>query len=219
MKKFAVSIASSLVLAGVLTACGGGSDDSTTPPPITPPTPAPELAQDYCYTMSTSMGDISLAIDATNTPITGENFKQYVDTGFYDGLIFHRVIHQFMVQGGGFKSGPMSKAGNDPIVNEAGVGISNLRGTLAMARTSDPDSATSQFFINSVDNAFLDKANSSDGHGYAVFGQVIEGIEIIDQIDIVDTANAVTESGGILTDVPVEDIVINSIAQMACPAT
>ncbi|MBE7214702.1 peptidylprolyl isomerase [Shewanella benthica] len=210
MNKFAVSLASSLVLAAVLTACGGGSDDSgSTPPPITPPTPAPELAQDYCYTLSTSMGDITLAIDATNTPITGENFKQYVDTGFYDGLIFHRVIHQFMVQGGGFTPDLVKKETLDPIVNEASVGISNLRGTIAMARTSAPNSATSQFFINSVDNEFLDKANASDGVGYAVFGQVIDGIEIIDQIDIVDTNN----------DIPVEDIVINSIAEMTCPAT
>ena len=211
MNKFAVSLASSLVLAAVLTACGGGSDDSgsTPPPPITPPTPAPELAQDYCYTLSTSMGDITLAIDATNTPITGENFKQYVDTGFYDGLIFHRVIHQFMVQGGGFTPDLVKKETLDPIENEASVGISNLRGTIAMARTSAPNSATSQFFINSVDNEFLDKANASDGIGYAVFGQVIDGIEIIDQIDIVDTNN----------DIPVEDIVINSIAEMTCPAT
>ena len=213
MNKFAVSLASSLVLAAVLTACGGGSDDSgsTPPPPITPPTPAPELAQDYCYTLSTSMGDITLAIDATNTPITGENFKQYVDTGFYDGLIFHRVIHQFMVQGGGYTPDLVQKETLDPIENEASVGISNLRGTIAMARTSSPNSATSQFFINSVDNEFLDKANASDGVGYAVFGQVIDGIEIIDQIDIVDTNPN--------NDIPVEDIVINSIAEMTCPAT
>ncbi|SQH75476.1 Peptidyl-prolyl cis-trans isomerase [Shewanella benthica] len=210
MNKFAVSLASSLVLAAVLTACGGGSDDSgSTPPPTTPPTPAPELAQDYCYTLSTSMGDITLAIDATNTPITGENFKQYVDTGFYDGLIFHRVIHQFMVQGGGFTADLVQKETRDPIKNEASVGMSNLRGTIAMARTSAANSATSQFFINSVDNAFLDKANALDGYGYAVFGQVIDGIEIIDQIDIVDTNN----------EIPVEDIVINSIAEMTCPAT
>lgn len=220
MKKFALSLASSVVVATLLTACGGGSDDSgVTPPPVTPPTtPAPELARDYCYLMSTSMGDISLAIDTTNTPITGENFKQYVDSGFYDGLIFHRVITQFMAQTGGFKPGLVSKDGNAPIANESSVGFSNLRGTLAMARTSNPDSATSQFFINSIDNDFLDKANATDGVGYAVFGQVIEGIEVVDQIDIVDTDNAVASNGGIYQDVPVVDIVINSIAEMACPA-
>lgn len=211
MKKFAVSLASSLVLAAMLTACGGGSDDSgsTTPPPTPPVTPAPELAQDYCYTMSTSMGDITLAIDATNTPITGENFKQYVDTGFYDGLIFHRVVRQFVVQGGGFTPDLVQKETRDPIENEASVGISNLRGTIAMARTSAPNSATSQFYINTIDNVNLDQEHALDGVGYAVFGKVIDGIEIVDQIDIVDTNN----------DVPVEVIVINSIAEMTCPAT
>ncbi len=221
MKNFSLSLASSLVVASLLTACGGGSDSSDsggnpTPPPT--PTPPPAMSQDYCYAMSTSMGDITLAIDTTNTPITGENFKQYVDSGFYDGVIFHRVIHQFMVQTGGFKPGLIPKEGNPAIDNESSVGFSNLRGTLAMARTSDPDSASSQFFINSVDNEFLDKANATDGYGYAVFGQVIEGIEVVDQMDIVDTENAVASNGGIYQDVPVEDIVLNSISQVSCPA-
>lgn len=204
MKKFAVSIASSLVLASVLTACGGSDDSGSTTPPTPPPAPAPELAQDYCYSMSTSMGDITLAIDASNTPITGENFKQYVDTGFYDGLIFHRVVRQFVVQGGGFTPDLVQKETRDPIENEANVGISNLRGTIAMARTTAPNSATSQFYINTIDNANLDQEHASDGVGYAVFGKVIDGIEIVDQIDIVDTSNSV----------PVENILINSVSEI-----
>ncbi|BAJ00718.1 peptidyl-prolyl cis-trans isomerase, cyclophilin family [Shewanella violacea DSS12] len=159
--------------------------------------------------MSTSMGEISLAIDTTNTPITGENFKQYVDSGFYDGLIFHRVVHQFVVQGGGFTPDLVQKETRGPIQNEASVGISNLRGTLAMARSSAANSATSQFYINTVDNVNLDQEHASDGVGYAVFGKVITGMNIVDQIDIVDTNNSI----------PVENILINSISEMACPAT
>ena len=166
------------------------------------------------------MGDVKLAVDLTNTPITGKNFKQYVDDGFYDGMIFHRVITQFMAQTGGFTPGLVGKEGRGPIVNESDVGIKNIRGTLAMARTSSPNSATSQFFINAVDNDFLDKENAQDGVGYAVFGKVIEGMEdVMDQIDIVVTGVAKDPKGNNYGDVPVEDIVINKIAETACPTS
>lgn len=213
MKKLILS----LVFGSTLVACGGGSDSGdTSVPPI--PEPAPELAADVCYLMDTSMGEVKLAIDLTNTPVTGNNFKQYVDEGFYDGVIFHRVITQFMAQTGGFTPGLIYKEGRDPITNESDVGISNARGTLAMARTSAPNSATSQFFINAVDNTFLDKDHAQDGVGYAVFGKVIEGLEdVIDQIDIVETGIAKDPDGNSFSDVPVEDIVINSISETACP--
>lgn len=213
MKKLLLS----LVIGSTLVACGGGSDSADTSPPT--PTPVPDLAADVCYLMDTSMGAVKLAVDLTNMPITGQNFKQYVDEGFYDGMIFHRVISQFMAQTGGFTPGLVYKTGRDPIVNESNVGISNTRGTLAMARTSAANSATSQFFINSVDNDFLDKEHASDGVGYAVFGKVIEGLEdVIDQIDIVDTGTAKDPNGNNFSDVPVEDIVINSIAETICPS-
>ncbi|MFT5704530.1 MAG: peptidyl-prolyl cis-trans isomerase A (cyclophilin A) [Shewanella sp.] len=210
----------SLVLSSTLVACGGSDSVDISPPTPTPdPTPVPELAADVCYLMETSMGKVKLAIDLTNTPITGQNFKQYVDAGFYDGMIFHRVIEQFMAQTGGFTPGLVSKEGRGPIVNESDVGISNTRGTLAMARTSSPNSATSQFFINAVDNDFLDKENAPDGVGYAVFGQVIEGMEdVMDQIDIVDIDDAKDPNGINYGDVPVEDIVINKIAETVCPS-
>lgn len=213
MKKLLLS----LVMSSTLVACGGGDAVETSPPP--PPTPVPTLAADVCYLMDTSMGAVKLAVDLTNTPITGQNFKQYVDDGFYDGMIFHRVITQFMAQTGGFTPGLVYKEGQDPIVNESNVGIKNTRGTLAMARTSSPNSATSQFFINSVDNDFLDKDNAPDGVGYAVFGRVIEGLEdVIDQIDIVDTGVTKGSDGYNYSDVPVEDIVINTISETVCPS-
>ena len=210
MKKLILSLA----LSSTLVACGGSDSVEVTP------TPPPTLAADVCYLMETSMGDVKLAVDLTNTPITGKNFKQYVDDGFYDGMIFHRVITQFMAQTGGFTPGLVSKEGRGPIVNESDVGIKNIRGTLAMARTSSPNSATSQFFINAVDNDFLDKENASDGVGYAVFGKVIEGMEdVMDQIDIVVTGVAKDPKGNNYGDVPVEDIVINKIAETACPTS
>ncbi|WOT03774.1 peptidylprolyl isomerase [Shewanella youngdeokensis] len=194
----------------IITACGSGSDDSSKPTPIIEPE-VPTLSADVCYLMSTTKGDISLAIDLTNTPITGNNFKDYVDSDFYAGTLFHRAINNFMIQGGGLTSGLVTKAANDPIINEASVGISNERGTIAMARTSAPDSATSQFFINVLDNPHLDASDSSDG--YAVFGKVISGMDIADAISIVDT-HAV--SGRV--DVPVTEILITSVTEMSCPS-
>ena len=127
--------------------------------------------------MSTSLGDITLAIDTVNTPVTGKNFARYVEAKFYDGTLFHRVIHDFMIQGG--TSGLVGKPGFEPIVNEACVGFTNERGTIAMARTHAPNSATSQFFINTLDDPHLDQSASS--YGYAVFGKVIIGMEVVDQ--------------------------------------
>ncbi|HSQ58013.1 MAG TPA: peptidylprolyl isomerase, partial [Gemmata sp.] len=137
-------------------------------------------------------------------PITVKNFLSYVEDKHYDGLIFHRVIETFMIQGGGFQPGMKEKKTKDPIKNEAANGLSNVRGTLAMARTSDPDSATAQFFINVVDNKFLDKSPKSDG--YAVFGKVIEGMDVVDKIKAVKTG---TKAG--FKDVPNEDVVIKSV--------
>ncbi len=201
-------LASSLSLA--LSACGGSGDEQTPSIPTPDPTP-PTLAADVCYLMSTTKGDITLAIDLTNTPITGKNFKQYVDKSFYNGTLFHRTINNFMIQGGGFTTGLQSKPTNAPIKNEASVGISNKRGTIAMARTTVPDSATSQFFINVLDNPQLDASASS--YGYAVFGKVVEGMDVADQISIVPT-----KSSNGLSDTPVQEILINSVKETTCPA-
>ncbi|WP_299806308.1 peptidylprolyl isomerase [uncultured Shewanella sp.] len=195
--------ATPLLLCITLSACGGSDADNSeiTQPPIQ----APELQADICYLMSTTMGDITLAIDLTNMPITGENFKSYADDSFYTGTIFHRTINNFVIQGGGFTSGLVHKPANDPIVNEADVGISNERGTIAMARTNAPDSATTQFFINVLDNPQLDSTDTN--FGYAVFGKVLQGMDIVDQISIVDTNS---------NDVPKVEIVINSLTETSC---
>ncbi len=200
-----------LLFALTLSACGGSSDSSTTDPvePVdpNPPVEEKELQADICYIMSTSLGDITLAIDTTNTPITGENFKTYVEEEFYNGTIFHRVIHNFVSQGGGFTSGLVAKPTNDPIELESNVGLSNARGTIAMARTNVANSATSQFYINALDNTQLDYSSSTNP-GYAVFGQVVQGMEVVDQINITDTNSS---------DVPTTDIVINTVTETTCP--
>jgi peptidyl-prolyl cis-trans isomerase A (cyclophilin A) len=132
--------------------------------------------------LATSMGDIVVQLDAEKAPKSVANFVQYVKDGHYDGLIFHRVIPTFMIQGGGFDPAMKQKATRASIPLESRNGLSNLRGTIAMARTMVPDSATSQFFINVVDNQRLDAANSPDGNGYAVFGKVISGMDVVDKI-------------------------------------
>jgi peptidyl-prolyl cis-trans isomerase A (cyclophilin A) len=142
---------------------------------------APALAQKV--RLATSAGDIVVELDAEKAPKTVANFVQYVRAGHYDGTIFHRVIENFMIQGGGYKADLAEKSTRAPIELEAGKGLSNLRGTIAMARTSDPNSATAQFFINVVDNPRLDSA----GGGYAVFGRVIEGMDVADKIRVVPT--------------------------------
>lgn len=157
--------------------------------------------------IETTFGTIRIELNPDASPITVENFRKYADASFYDGLLFHRVIPDFMIQGGGLEPGMVERdALFDPIVNEAATsGLSNLRGTIAMARTSAPNSATSQFFINTADNTFLD-AGQSDPAGYAVFGTVTEGMDVVDQISAVET-----HSVGIYDDVPVQDVVMTSV--------
>ncbi len=157
--------------------------------------------------METSMGNVKIELFKDKAPITVRNFLSYVKEGFYDGLIFHRVIGTFMIQGGGFDENMIQKKTKFAIKNEAANGLSNKRGTLAMARTNVVDSATSQFFINVVDNDFLDyRGKTADQFGYAVFGQVVEGLDVVDVIKGVKTGN----KGG-HSDVPVEPVVIKSM--------
>ena len=154
--------------------------------------------------LETNKGVIVIELDAENAPITVENFLEYVNKGHYDGTIFHRVIKDFMIQGGGFEVTMSQKQTGIPIKNEANNGLKNDKGTLAMARTSDPHSATAQFFINVKDNDFLNfSSESPQGWGYAVFGKVTEGMDVVEAIEIVPTGN----HGG-HQDVPVEAVVI-----------
>ena len=158
-------------------------------------------------TMETSMGTITLELDDAKAPETVANFVQYAKDGHYDGTIFHRVIDGFMVQGGGFTKDMHQKATREPIRNEAMNGLKNLRGTIAMARTMVVDSATSQFFINLVDNSFLDFQNPTpQGFGYAVFGKVVDGMEVVDQI-----AKVKTGFSGPHQNVPEEAILIKKV--------
>lgn len=154
--------------------------------------------------LHTNLGTITLQLDAEKAPATVKNFLDYVSAGFYDNTIFHRVIDSFMIQGGGFESDMNQKSVNAPIKNEAANGLSNDKYTIAMARTSDPHSATAQFFINTKDNGFLNyTASNSQGFGYCVFGKVIEGTEVVDAINKVKTGN---KSGH--QDVPKEDVIV-----------
>ena len=159
---------------------------------------APQVA------FETSKGTIVVELDAAKAPKTVANFLEYVRAGHYDGLVFHRVIPKFMIQTGGFKPDMSSKPLRPPIQNEADNGLKNKRGTLAMARTGDPHSASAQFFINVVDNAFLDhKGKTPDGWGYAVFGKVVDGMDVVDAIAAVPTAQR-----GQFSDVPTTPILI-----------
>ena len=155
--------------------------------------------------LSTSLGDIIIQLNAEKAPVSTANFLTYVKEGFYDGTIFHRVIPDFMAQGGGFDADFKQKEVHAPIKNEADNGLKNLRGTLAMARTSDPDSATAQFFINYKDSSFLDYTSPTpQGWGYAVFAEVVEGMEFVDAM-----AKQATGNRGGHQDVPKENIIIN----------
>ena len=164
-----------------------------------------QLALAQNVKISTSMGDIVVQLDPVKAPKTVENFVQYVKAGHYNGTIFHRVIDGFMIQGGGMTPDMNEKKTRAPIPLESRNGLTNQRGTLAMARTNVPDSATAQFFINVVDNNFLDAARSPDGNGYAVFGKVIQGMDVVDKIRKVPTGNK-----GMHGDVPREPVLIKS---------
>lgn len=159
--------------------------------------------------LATTMGDIVIELDEEKAPVTAQNFLNYVRDSFYDGTIFHRVIPDFMIQGGGFNDQMMQKMTQDPIINEADNGLLNDRGSIAMARTQDPNSATAQFFINLKDNAFLNHtAPDVQGWGYCVFGKVSEGMDVVDAIAAVKTTNRSGHS-----DVPEEVITITSAAE------
>ena len=174
--------------------------------------------------MDTSLGTIKIELDGDKAPITVKNFLAYVDDKFYDGTTFHRVIPTFMIQGGGFPPGlkdakspkdvqALEKKTKEPIKNEASNGVHNEAGTIAMARTNELDSATSQFFINTKNNDFLDKANARDRVGYCVFGRVIEGLDVVDKIRMVKTG----AKGMFDSDCPQEDVVIQSVKRAETP--
>jgi cyclophilin family peptidyl-prolyl cis-trans isomerase len=193
--------------------CGGGSP----PPPAEEPAPAEEkpaaetaaapTGTNPMLEMRTSLGTMKIELYPDKAPKTVENFLQYTREGFYDGTVFHRVISGFMIQGGGFTPDMSEKETRAPIENEASNGLKNVRGSLAMARTGDPHSASSQFFINTVDNPFLDfTAETVQGFGYAVFGQVVEGLETLDAIKKVSTGSRRGQD-----DVPVAPVVIESV--------
>lgn len=154
--------------------------------------------------LQTTYGDISVELDHEKAPKTAANFEQYVRDGFYDGTLFHRVIEGFMVQGGGFDEDFNQKPTRDPIENEADNGLANEKGTLAMARTQDPHSATAQFFINVADNTFLNHSGKSiQGWGYCVFGCVVDGMDVVEKIKNVETTRR-----GMHADVPAQDVII-----------
>ena len=197
------------VVAAVLTAgavpISGLSDDVT----AVGDDPAPRVV------LETSAGSVTLELDPARAPETVANFLEYVDSGFYDGTIFHRVIEGFMVQGGGFTDSLMKKATRAPVRNEADNGLSNRRHTIAMARTSEPNSATAQFFINHVDNTMLDHtARTPRGWGYTVFGRVVDGQQTVDTIAETPTGAA----GPFSSDVPRETILIETARRLDAPA-
>jgi peptidyl-prolyl cis-trans isomerase B (cyclophilin B) len=160
--------------------------------------------------MTTSAGTIRIELDDAKAPATVENFLNYVRAGHYDGTVFHRVIQGFMIQGGGFEPGMKQKPTGAPINNESANGLRNEKYSIAMARTMAPHSATAQFFINTKNNSFLDKDRAQDGWGYAVFGKVVSGTEVVDAIERVATGNR----GG-HGDVPLQDVVIERVVEVA----
>jgi len=161
--------------------------------------------------MVTSAGTLRIELDDEKAPASTANFLSYVNKGHYDGTVFHRVIKGFMIQGGGFEPGMKQKPADAPIRNEANNGLKNKRHTLAMARTSDPHSASAQFFVNTVDNDFLDfRAENAQGWGYAVFGRVVEGADVLDKIENVRTGRK-----GMHDDVPLEDVLIERATEVS----
>jgi cyclophilin family peptidyl-prolyl cis-trans isomerase len=168
--------------------------------------------------MDTSMGPIKIELYESQAPITVKNFLKYADDKFYDGTVFHRIIPTFMIQGGGFTPDLIEKKTRSSIKNESSNGLTNDRGTLAMARTDAPDSASAQFFINVVDNNGLNRSQANDKVGYAVFGKVLEGMDVVDKIKEVSTKTAFAEVPGRgkmpMEDVPVEPVVIKSVRRV-----
>lgn len=160
--------------------------------------------------MDTSAGSIRIELDDEKAPVSVANFLAYAKKGHYDNTVFHRVIKGFMIQGGGFEPGMKQKGTDKPIANEAKNGLKNAKYTLAMARTSDPHSATAQFFINTTDNGFLDNDRAQDGWGYAVFGKVVAGNDVVDAIERVRTGRK-----GFHDDVPLDDVVITRVTEIA----
>jgi len=215
-------IGSGLVLSMLLTvvvACGNETPDrapEAKDDAASAATSAPAVAQTATTTtgvgvvLSTNLGDIELLLDDEKAPLSVANFLAYADSGHYEGTIFHRVISGFMVQGGGFDQSMQQKATQDPIENEAANGLKNVKYSIAMARTGVVNSATSQFFINVVDNGFLDhRDTSAAGFGYAVFGQVVAGHDVVDKMAAAQTGSA----GRFPKDVPVETIVIQGVSR------
>jgi cyclophilin family peptidyl-prolyl cis-trans isomerase len=175
------------------------------------PSPAAEGKGNPMVLFATSLGDIKIELFPDKAPVTVKNFLEYVQAGYYDGTVFHRVIPGFMIQGGGMDAELHEKPGQrPPIKNEAGNGMANAAGSVAMARTSVPDSATAQFFINTVDNDFLNREKAADGVGYAVFGKVVEGMDVVKKIEAVKTG-----SKGPHQNVPQEAVVIQSAKVVA----
>jgi cyclophilin family peptidyl-prolyl cis-trans isomerase len=198
-----------IALIGFLTSFALGQDDPKKTIEEEKPS-KPALGKEATVIMSTSLGDVHIELDSKNAPITVENFLKYVDAKHYDGTIFHRIIDNFMVQGGGFKEKDGSfrkQSTRPPIKNESEKTPSNKRGTIAMARTSAPNSATAQFFINVVDNPFLDYPNN--GGGYATFGKVVKGIKVVDKMKSLKTAS---KNG--MANVPTESVTIKSMKRM-----
>ena len=209
MKRFAVFFAAALAAAGMsLSALADGAEPQSEPQPEPQPQQEPQSMDNTNpqVVIKTSKGDITVRLFADKAPITVQNFLSYVDEGFYAGTLFHRVINGFMIQGGGLDANLHQKRTHAPIKNEATNRLSNKRGTIAMARTSVVDSATSQFFINVVDNAFLDfRAPNPQGYGYCVFGEVVAGMDVVDAIKAVRTAPG---------DVPVEPVEILAVERV-----
>ncbi len=203
------SIITFLCALGLAASChAAGKPKKPEKSPVTQTTSAPHVK------LHTSLGDITLKLDAAKAPVTVENFLTYVKAGQYDGTIFHRVIPGFMAQGGGFTEKWDQKPTRAPIKNEADNGLANKRGTIAMARTSDPQSATAQFFINYADNAFLDyKSPTPQGWGYAVFGEVVAGMDVVDKMADIPTGRG----GPMPSDVPKTTIVIEQASVVDAP--
>jgi cyclophilin family peptidyl-prolyl cis-trans isomerase len=212
MNRFSLFSTPLFVAALMLAVSGCGASEPGTQNVST--TPAAGLPANPRVLIETSKGNITLELFPAKAPQSVGNFLNYVKTGFYDGLVFHRVIPNFMIQGGGMTADMEEKPKNAPIQNEADNGLKNLRGTLAMARTGEPHSASSQFFINVADNAFLNhRGKSFEGWGYAVFGQVVDGMDVVDAIAAVPRGNR-----GPFGDVPIEPVVMLHVSVLPAPA-